>query len=272
MLKKFITTLVAWLLPFSVATADTLGDVKSSGKLEFGLEAGYKPFEFLDENNKLVGYDIDVGSEIGKRLGGVTPAPQDTNWSTVIQSLYNGDFDLILGGMTATEERYKRVNFSYPYMDASSGLLVMKNSGIKSPSMLGGKVVSAGAGTPQINQLKLAAKEHSISYKGDIKTFDKDEVAYAAMRSGRLDAYASTLVSLLAFAQTSDDVTVIPFTSKMWKAEYTAMAFKKEDESLGSAINQIIVDMKNDGTLASLQKKWFGQSFVDLLPNEAPTW
>ena len=174
--------------------------------------------------------------------------------------------------MTATEERYKRVNFSYPYMDASSGLLVMKNSGIKSPSMLGGKVVSAGAGTPQINQLKLAAKEHSISYKGDIKTFDKDEVAYAAMRSGRLDAYASTLVSLLAFAQTSDDVTVIPFTSKMWKAEYTAMAFKKEDESLRSAINQIIVEMKNDGTLASLQKKWFGQSFVDLVPNEAPTW
>ena len=38
------------------------------------------------------------------------------------------------------------------------------------------------------------------------------------------------------------------------------------------SINQIIVDMKNDGTLASLQKKWFGQSFVDLLPNEAPTW
>ena len=58
----------------------------------------------------------------------------------------------------------------------------------------------------------------------------------------------------------------------MWKAEYTAMAFRKEDESFRSAINQIIVDMKNDGTLASLQEKWFGQSFVDLLPNEAPTW
>ena len=87
------------------------------------------------------------------------------------------------------------------------------------------------------------------------------------MRSGRLDAYASTLVSLLAFAQTSDDFTVIPFTSNMWKAEYTAMAFRKEDESFRSAINQIIVDMKNDGTLASLQEKWFGQSFVDLLPN-----
>ena len=146
MFKLFMTALVALLLPLNFAKADALSNVKSSGKLIFGLEAGYKPFEFLDENNKLVGYDIDVGSEIGKRLGGVTPTPKDTNWSTVIQSLYNGDFNLILGGMTATEERYKRVNFSYPYMDASSGLLVMKSSGITSPSMLGGKVVSAGAG------------------------------------------------------------------------------------------------------------------------------
>jgi ABC-type amino acid transport substrate-binding protein len=50
------------------------------------------------------------------------------------------------------------------------------------------------------------------------------------------------------------------------------MAFRKEDESFRSAVNQIIVDMKADGTLASLQEKWFGQSFVDLLPDEAPTW
>ena len=130
MLRILLVGVVAMLLPLKMAVSDTLSDVKASGKLVFGLEAGYKPFEFLDENNKLVGYDIDVGTEIGKRLGGIEPTPKDTNWSTVIQSLYNGDFNLILGGMTATEERYKRVNFSYPYMDASSGLLVMKDSGI----------------------------------------------------------------------------------------------------------------------------------------------
>ena len=96
MFKLFMTALVALLLPLNFAKADALSNVKSSGKLIFGLEAGYKPFEFLDENNKLVGYDIEGGSEIGKRLGGVTPTPKDTNWSTVIQSLYNGDFNLSL--------------------------------------------------------------------------------------------------------------------------------------------------------------------------------
>lgn len=254
------------------AGADTLEDVKSKGVMTFGLEAQYKPFEFRDENNEIIGYDIDVGTEIGKRLGGVEPNPVDTNWSTVIQSLYNGEFDLILGGMTATAERYERVNFSYPYMDASSGLLVKADSGIESPADLDGKLVAAGAGTPQINQFALAAEEHGISYNGEVKTYDDDTVAYAAMGAGRVEAYASTLVSLLAFAQTNDDFTVIPFTSTKWSAEYTAMAFRKEDEAFRGAVNDIIAEMKEDGTLAALQEKWFGQSFVDLLPNEAPTW
>ena len=156
--------LFAFLLPAVLAAApalaDTLATVKERGEIIFGLEAQYKPFEFRDENNEIIGYDIDVATEIGKRLGGVTPAPVDTNWSTVIQSLNNGDFDLILGGMTATEERYKRVNFPYPYMDASSGLLVTTASGIATPADMDGKSVAAGAGTPQINQLELAAEEH----------------------------------------------------------------------------------------------------------------
>ena len=60
MLRILCVGLIAILLPFKMVAADTLSDIKASGKLVFGLEAGYKPFEFLDENNNLVGYDIDV--------------------------------------------------------------------------------------------------------------------------------------------------------------------------------------------------------------------
>ena len=269
---RLTTFLIPIILASTPAFADTLGAVKERGKIIFGLEAQYKPFEFRNENNEIVGYDIDVATEIGKRLGGVSPAPVDTNWATVIQSLNNGDFDLILGGMTATQERFKRVNFSYPYMDASSGLLVSEGSGIKEPKDMDGKSVAAGAATPQINQLELAAEEHQISYNGAIKTFDDDTVAVAAMKAGRIEAYASTLVSLLSLASSVDGVTVIPFTSEKWSQEFTAMAFRKEDEAFRGAINGIIASMKEDGTLATLQKKWFGQSFVDILPNKAPEW
>lgn len=204
--------------------------------------------------------------------GGVEPDPVDTNWPTVILSLQNGDFDFILGGMTATEERYQRVNFSYPYMDASSGLLVPVDSGIDSPADLDNKRVAAGAGTPQIRQLELAAEELGISFSGSMRSFDEDSVAVAAMNAGRIDAYASTLVAMLAQAGNAEGLKVIPFTSDSWSREYTAIAFRKDDDSLREEINRIIVDMKEDGTLETLQEKWFGQSFVDHLPDESPTW
>ena len=253
------------------APADALDDIKSKGEFTFGLEAQYRPFEFRDDNNEIVGYDIDVANEIASRLG-VSAKPVDTNWATVIQSLHAGSFDLILGGMTATAERYKRVNFSFPYMDASSGLIVRADSGISGPRDLGDRVVSAGSGTPQIKQLELAAEEHGIAYKGEIKTYDDDTVAYEAMRAGRIDAYASTLVSLLEFAKTAEGFTVIPFTSSRWSQEFTSMAFRKEDTGLQAVFNELIAAMKADGTLAALQEKWFGQSFVDILPDVAPTW
>jgi len=253
------------------ANADALEEVKKRGHFVFGLEVGYKPFEYRDDNNAIVGYDIDVANEIAKRLG-VKAKAMDTNWATVIQTLYDGGFDLILGGMTATEKRFKRVNFSIPYMDASSGILVMKSAGIADRNGLAGKTVSAGAGTPQIAQLKLSAEELSISYSGSIKTYDKDAVAYEAMKVGRIDAYASTIVSLLEFAKTTTDFDVLPFASSKWKQEWTAMAFRKDDDTLRAAFNEQIRAMKADGTLKALQEKWFGKSFVSSLSDDTPTW
>ena len=263
---------LAFAVPSSPVLAGALDDIKARGEFTYGLEAQYRPFEFRDENNDIIGYDIDVANEIGMRLG-VKANPVDTNWAAVIQSLYSGQFDLILGGMTATPERNKRVNFSYPYMEASSGLLVRSDSGIADAGGLGGKVVGAGAGTPSIKMLQMSAEEHGHGFDGDIKTYDDDAVAYEAMRAGRVEAYASSIVSLMEFAKTTDgEFAVVPFTSKHWGQEFTCMAFRKEDEDLRGAFNDIIADMKADGTLEALQTKWFGQSFVDLLPNVAPEW
>jgi len=263
---------LALAVPSSPALAGALDDIKSRGEFTYGLEAQYRPFEFRDENNDIVGYDIDVANEIASRLG-VKATPVDTNWAAVIQSLYTGQFDLILGGMTATPDRFKRVNFSYPYMEASSGLLVRSDSGITDATGLGGKVVGAGAGTPSIKMLQMSAEEHGHEFDGDIKTYDDDAVAYEAMRAGRIEAYSSSIVSLMEFAKTTEgEFGVVPFTSKHWGQEFTCMAFRKEDEDLRGAFNDLIAEMKADGTLEALQNKWFGQSFVDLLPNVAPEW
>lgn len=252
-----------------VPTNATLAKIYAEGYFTYGLEAQYRPFEFRDENDEIIGYDIDIANEIGARMG-VEARAVDTSWGAVIQSLYDGKFDFILGGMTANSDRFQRVDFSVPYMDGSSGLLVREGEGILARADLDGKIVGAGEGTPSIAQLEDTAVELSISYNEDIRTYDDDAAAYEALKTNRIDAYASSIVSLLDWASQNPGYEVIPFTSENWASEYTAAAFRKEDQTFRAVINGLMIAMKEDGTLAELQEKWFGQSFD--LPNVPPTW
>ena len=261
--------------PPTTATANqaptnaALQKIYAQGYFTYGLEAQYRPFEFRDENDQIIGYDIDIANEIGKRMG-VEARPVDTSWGAVIQSLYDGKFDFILGGMTANGERYKRVDFSVPYMDGSSGLLVRAGEGILERKDLADKIVAAGEGTPSVKQLEDTAAELGITYKEEIKTFDDDAAAYEALKTNRVDAYASSIVSLLDWASQNPGFEVISFKSDMWPAEYTAAAFRQEDQTLRAVFNGLLIAMKEDGTLAELQEKWFGQTFD--LPNNPPVW
>ncbi len=252
-----------------VPTNAALAKIYAQGYFTYGLEAQYRPFEFRDENDEIIGYDIDIANEVGKRMG-VEARAVDTSWGAVIQSLYDGKFDFILGGMTANADRYQRVDFSVPYMDGSSGLLVRAGEGILAREDLAGKIVAAGEGTPSVQQLEDTAAELAISYSEEIKTFDDDAAAYEALKTNRVDAYASSIVSLLDWASQNPGFEVIPFKSENWTAEYTAAAFRKEDQTFRAVFNGLLIAMKEDGTLAELQLKWFGQSFD--LPNNPPTW
>lgn len=267
----FATTLALLSATALNSHAASLEDIKASEELKFGLEAQYRPFEFRDENNEIIGYDIDLGNAFAESLG-VKAMPVDTNWSTVLQSLYNEDFNMILGGMTATEKRFERVDFSVPYMDAASGIMLVEG-GATDFSSLAGKTVAAGAGTPQIQQLQDCAAAAGIEFKGDIQTFDNDALAYQAMKTGRVDAYASTIVSLLEGQKAVEGLNAVPWNCDgAFPGEWTAAAFRKEDEELRNTFNDFVADAKKSGLLEELQIKWFGQSFVDSLPDEAPSW
>jgi polar amino acid transport system substrate-binding protein len=254
------------------AQADALADIKTSGELKFGLEAQYRPFEFRDENDKIVGYDIDLGTAFAASLG-VKAVPVDTNWSTVLESLYSGQFNMILGGMTATEKRYKKVNFSVPYMDAASGLLVTKASGIANFAGLAGKAVGAGAGTPQIDMLKTCAGKASVAFADVIQTFDNDALAYEALATGRIAGYSSSIVSLIEASKANPNLVATPWNCDgAFGGSWTAAAFRKSDDSLRAAFDAFIAAKAASGELEAMQVKWFGRSFVKALPTTAPTW
>ena len=98
--------------PFS-ASADDLETIKAAGEFKFANSGAYPPFSFVDDSNQVVGFDVDIGNEIAKRLG-VKGAGVSTAWDGIIAGLLAGKYDSVIGSKTITPEREKAVDFVGP--------------------------------------------------------------------------------------------------------------------------------------------------------------
>ena len=143
-LMFFCALPLAFGADIELAEDSTLEGILKRGKLRVGLEPGYMPFEMIDKRGGLrqrnlrsgdvrfrgqqasfIGFDIDVAREMAKALG-VKFVPLNTAWPSIIPALNLGRFDIIISGMSVTEERKKRVDFADPYMTVGQTVLVNK--------------------------------------------------------------------------------------------------------------------------------------------------
>ena len=110
--------------PFSMA--DTLDDIKAAGVLRVGMEPGYMPFELTNQKGEIIGFDVDVAKRMAKKLG-VKLELVSTAWDGIIPSLMTSKFDVIMSGMTITDERSQVVDFADPYIIIGQTALVRKD-------------------------------------------------------------------------------------------------------------------------------------------------
>lgn len=101
-------------LPFTAAEADDLQKIENAGKLSVALCGAFQPFSIVDKNNKVVGFDVDIGSEIARRLK-ADPNIVTTAWDGIIAGLVTGRYETIIGSMSITEKRKKAIDFVGPY-------------------------------------------------------------------------------------------------------------------------------------------------------------
>ena len=117
---KKMKLLIACLLAFcvvlpGVAVADTLDDIQDRGILRVGMEPGYMPFEMTNQKGDIIGFDVDMAKRIAKAMG-VKLELVSTAWDGIIPGLLTKKYDMIMSGMTLTQERNLKVNFATPYI------------------------------------------------------------------------------------------------------------------------------------------------------------
>ncbi|WP_278538247.1 amino acid ABC transporter substrate-binding protein [Fusobacterium varium] len=253
MKKLFMTVLVIMVsASISLFAADnSLEKVKKDGYFTVGLDATFAPMGFRDENEEIVGFDIDLAKEVAKRMG-VEVKFKPCEWDGIIFDLRSKNIDMVWNGMTITEERSKQAAFSTPYLVDGQIIFSRKGNEINKVSELEGKVVGVQLGSSGAQ----AVERNAIAPKlKGIKKYATNVEALLDLEAGRTDAVVMDAISGKYYNAKKNTLS---FSEESLSDEYFAIALRKDDKALLDEINRLLDEMKKDGTFDQISLKWLG--------------
>ncbi|MDY4696582.1 MAG: amino acid ABC transporter substrate-binding protein [Selenomonas montiformis] len=235
------------------------GGSSGKGKIVVGLDDNFPPMGFKDENNEIVGFDIDLAKEAAKRMGREVEF-KAIDWSSKEAELKSGRVDVLWNGLDITEKRKENMLFSDPYMDNRQILFVKKGTtGITDEKSLAGKVVgtqSAGTAEEYMDKSDFFKKQVK-----EVKKYPDYVAAFMDLENGRVDAIVGDEITGRYYMSKHPD-TIEAVDSAIGEISMFGIAFRKDDQKLRDEVQKVLNDMREDGTMAKISEKWFGKNIT----------
>jgi len=235
-----------------LAKKSTIESILKRGELRVGFESGYVPFEMTNKKGEFIGFDMDYGRRLAKDMG-VKFVPVNTAWDGIIPSLMTDKFDIIMGGMTITQERNLKVNFSDPYIVVGQTILLnkkLKNNVLSYKDLNNPKyIVTSRMGTTGEQAIKKYIPK--ATYKG----FESEAEAGLEVINGKADALVYDL-PFCGFLYGSQGKGKTIFLSDPFTYEPLAWAINKGDPDFLNFLNNFLRQTKGDGFYDLMYKKW----------------
>jgi polar amino acid transport system substrate-binding protein len=259
------------------ASADTglLGQVMKAGKIVMSTDPQYPPQSSLKSDGTYEGFDIDVGTEIAKRLG--VPIEFTTpDWNLITAGSWGGRWDFSVGSMTITTPREKVLAFSKPYYYTPAQMAASTASGITTLEGLAGKVICAGEATTYYDWLTGALDLGSYTPTNKppegstATTLSTDRLCAETWKSGRNDFQGWLSSSTTVDQAVKDGLPLIKVGDPVY-FEPLGVAFDKsgpDPTAMVAKVNQILDDMRADGTLKKFSEKWFDGADLTVAPQQ----
>jgi cystine transport system substrate-binding protein len=229
----------------------TLQQVKDAGVLTVGTEGTYKPFSFhAGGTGELTGYDVEVITAVADKLG-VKPEFEETQWDAIFAGLESGRFDVIANQVTINDQRKAKYDFSTPYT-VSKGVVVTTadNSDISSFADLKGKTTAQSLTSNWYDLAKSAGAK--------VQSVEGWAQAVTLLEQGRVDATINDQLTYLDYQKTNNNQN-IKVAAETDEESRAALAFPKGSDDLVKAVDQALKELSDDGTLARLSEKYFGE-------------
>jgi polar amino acid transport system substrate-binding protein len=266
-LLRCAVSLTLMMASFSIAEARNLKEIKDAGTLVIATNPNYPPQSFMGKEGKLEGFDVDVGEEVGKRIG-VAVSFVTPQWDLMTAGNWGGRWDVAIASMAPTEKRAAVLDFPAVYYFEQAVAAIHKDSPFKSIKDLSGKAIGVTGGTLYEDYLN---KKLSLKFADNIKfsaefdyliddakvvAYEDEAVSMDDLKLGdgvRLNAMLSSKVAVQTaiangypFRMLDQVIFSLP----------QAVAVENDNTELGDAVAKAISDMRADGTLSKLSLKW----------------
>ncbi|WP_026638537.1 amino acid ABC transporter substrate-binding protein [Bordetella petrii] len=238
-------------------TAPQAGAPAPAQKIVVGLDDNFPPMGFRDENNQIVGFDIDMAREATRRLD-MKVEFKPIDWSAKEAELNGKRVDVLWNGLTITEERKKNIAFTAPYMANHQIIVVAADSPVQTKADLAGHVVGAQDGSSAIDAIN---KDQAVAASlKELKMFGDNVTALMDLSAGRLDAVVlDEVVGRYLAGKRAGQYRVL---EENFGTEDYGVGLRKEDTELLAKIDQTLDAMKKDGTAARIAQQWFGANII----------
>jgi len=247
-----IFTSTAFAADIELAKKSTVEKILKRGELRVGFESGYVPFEMTDKTGKFIGFDMDFARRMAKAMG-VKFVPVNVAWDGIIPALMTDKFDIIMGGMTITQERNLKINFADPYIVVGQSILLNKKhegkvlsyKDLNDPKF----ILTSRMGTTGEQAIKRMIPK--ATYKG----FESEAEAGLEVINGKADALVYDL-PFCGFLYGSQGKGKTVFLNQPFTFEPLAWAINKGDPDFLNFLNNFLRQSKGDGFYEKVYNKW----------------
>ena len=222
----------------------------NEGKLIMATNAEFPPYEYHD-GDKIVGIDAEIAQAIADKLD-LTLEISDMDFTTIVAAIQNGKADIALAGMTVNEDRLKSVDFSTSYATGIQVIIVKEGSAITSVDDLseGGYVIGVQESTTGDIYTTTDLEDEGL---GTVNRYNKGADAVQALMVGKVDCVVIDNEPAKAFVEANEGLKIL---DTQYTVEDYAIAYSKDNQDLGSAIDAALVELIADGTVQAIIDKY----------------
>jgi len=231
----------------TVAVAEELDTIKDKGVMRIAMSGAYPPFNFVNDQNEVVGFDPSIGTEIVKRMG-LEVEIITTNWDGIIGGLLANKYDAIVGSMTITAERDEVVDFVGPYYTTKRAIFTKPGSEFTSIDQLGDAVVGVTLGETH--------EEWARDRGYTVRTYKGLPELLLELDNGRVDVIVNdSIAAILAMTEKGQEFETIEFETEEFGA---GIAIREGSPMLAAEMQAALDAMMEDGTYTEIAMEWIG--------------